>query len=91
MKIRIIDGYKVKECPFCGKVSTIDFADLKTEEMCGNFDQEDLCPAYKDEECGCGVFVVCNYAKGGCGGSGAWALDKETAVKRWNRRGGDAK
>lgn len=88
MKIRIIDGYKVKECPFCGKVSTIDFADVKTEEYCMNCDKEDLCPAYKDEECGCGVFVVCSFAKGGCGGSGAWALDKETAVKRWNRRGG---
>lgn len=66
MKIRIIDGYKVKECPFCGKVSTVDFADVKAEEY----------------------FVVCSLAKGGCGGSGAWASDKETAVKRWNRRDG---
>lgn len=90
-KIRILDKkYKVRECPFCGKVSTVDFADIKAEEYCMNFDKEDMCPAYKDEECGCGVFVVCSLAKGGCGGSGTWALDKGTAVKYWNRRG-DAK
>lgn len=84
--MRTIDCYEVRECPFCGKSESVDFADILTEEMCGNCEDEDRCPCYKDHECSSGYFVVCNYHKGGCGASGGWGGDKETAVRNWNRR-----
>ena len=83
---KMLGKYEVLECPFCGKVDTIDFADLKTEEICGNC-EDDKCPCYTDDTTCIGEFVVCNFAKGGCGASGGWGWDKETAVANWNRRG----
>lgn len=85
MKIKTIEKYDLRECPFCGKIDTIDFADLKTEEMCGNC-EEDRCPCYKDDTTCNGTFVVCSFAKGGCGAASGWGWDKETAVANWNRR-----
>jgi len=86
MKMRTIDGYEVRECPFCGKIDTIDFADIKSEEMCSNCYEEDKCPHYGEYECKCGCFVVCSHIRGGCGASSGWGSDKETAVEIWNRR-----
>lgn len=82
---KMLDKYEVRECPFCGKIDTIDFADLKTEEMCGDCG-DDRCPCYKEDTTCNGVFVVCSFSRGGCGASGGWAWNKESAVEKWNRR-----
>ena len=83
--MRTIEKYAVRECPFCGKSTTVVFADIKTEELCRNCNEE-KCDCYEDAECSFGYFVVCNALKGGCGASGGWGCDKETAVRNWNRR-----
>lgn len=83
--MRTIENYAVRECPFCGKSTTVVFSNIKTEEMCRNCNEE-KCDCYEDEECSFGYFVVCSALKGGCGAAGGWGVDKETAVRNWNRR-----
>lgn len=85
-----LHGFMVRACPFCGRLDTVDFANLQKEEDCACFEDEDRCPAF--EPCGVcnGSYVICNVQLGGCGGSGGFAWNKEQAVRRWNRRpGGD--
>ena len=86
MKIKTIGKYDLRECPHCGKLAPVEFADLKTEEMCLHSTKGSKCPCYKDEIGCAGVFVVCNRFEGGCGASSGWGWDKETAVANWNRR-----
>lgn len=85
MKIKTIEKYDLRECPHCGRLAPVEFADLKTEEMCGNC-EDDKCPCYADDTTCNGAFVVCDCTKGGCGAAGGWGWDKETAVANWNRR-----
>lgn len=89
---KMLDGYEVKSCPFCGKIDSVDFANLKEEEDCEAFENEDKCPAYKSCSVCNGFYVVCSVAKGGCGGHSGFSWDKDNAVGKWNRRakGGDA-
>lgn len=87
MKIKNIGNvYSVKECPFCGKIESVEFANLREEEECNMFD-DDRCPAFESCECS-GVYVICSVNKGGCGASSGFAWRKDKAVELWNRRGG---
>ena len=75
---------KLKPCPFCGKFVAV-ITDLQTCEMCTNFEQDDLCPNFEYPGA-CGVFVVCDHQKGGCGAATGWHQFPEEAAEAWNKR-----
>ena len=83
-----LEGFMVKECPFCGKVDTVDFANLQEEEDCENFEDEDRCPAFESCTVCNGVYVICSVKLGGCGSHSGFRWRKDLAVKAWNMRGG---
>ena len=80
-----VDGYTLRECPFCGK-DVADFATAKELEDCQNSEDEDVCPAYQFD-CHCNRFTICcNVHKGGCGATTGYAWGREMAAEKWNRR-----
>lgn len=83
-----LEGFIVKECPFCGKIDTVDFANLQEEEDCENFENEDRCPAFESCTVCNGVYVICSAKLGGCGSHSGFRWRKDLAVKAWNMRGG---
>ncbi len=79
----IIDGYTLRECPFCGKdVATITTA--KELEDCTRF-EDAQCPALVWEECRYKK-IVCDVREGGCGASTGFAFSLEKVVQKWNGR-----
>lgn len=75
----------LKPCPFCGN-SELDMSDVMDCEQCGNFEDEDKCPAFEPFGHCSMVFVVCSLYKGGCGASSGWYNTKKEAIDAWNRR-----
>lgn len=75
---------QLKPCPFCGK-SVAEISDMKDCERCANFDQEDICQSFETPD-SCGVFIVCNFNRGGCGSSTGWHQTADRAVAAWNKR-----
>lgn len=76
---------KLKPCPFCGN-EMLDISNVRDCEDCGNFEQEDVCPAFEPGKFCNMVFVVCSFYKGGCGASSGWRKTCEEAIDAWNRR-----
>ena len=76
---------ELNSCPFCGQ-SVAEFSTICDDELCGNFENEDLCPVY--EPCGScnGGYIICNKCKGGCGASTGWYINKQDAINAWNMR-----
>ena len=62
-------------CPFCGN---------KDIECIEEFEYTGL------HEGGYAWFVRCNYLKNGCGGRCGSRLNKEEAIKAWNKRQSEA-
>ena len=76
---------ELKPCPFCGQ-TVAELSSVCDDEICGNFEDEELCPAYEPGgSCG-GVYIVCNKCKGGCGSSTGWYRNRTDAVIAWNTR-----
>ena len=84
--MKMIGQYSVNSCPHCGSIEAVEFGDLKEEEWCANCYDEYKCPCYAEDTTCNGVYVVCSVNRGGCGATGGFGWNEETAVKNWNRR-----
>ena len=78
----IIQGYKVRQCPFCGsnmapEITTDQDLLQVTDELYVEIGGVLNYPSY---------IVVCNVNSGGCGGCGGYGDTIEKAVDHWNRR-----
>lgn len=85
----LIDGHKLKPCPFCGQDGAQMLSNVWEGEQCYNSSKREICPAFSNEpeEKGCPVhMVICSYTCGGCGSSTGWYSTEERAIEAWNRR-----
>ncbi|MBR6030100.1 MAG: hypothetical protein IKP40_13535 [Clostridia bacterium] len=72
------DGqYELAACPFCGKETSLCFANCQEMRACEDFRQ---C------EDGHYLSVVCSFQRAGCGASSGYFPTAEEAAAAWNRR-----
>jgi len=67
---------ELKPCPFCCEIDSLRLWD-------------DIEAAYKFAN-GDWIQVVCDVLNHGCGCSGRWEKDKQSAIKAWNTRAGES-
>lgn len=71
------EEHELSACPFCGKETSLCFANCQEMRACEDFRQ---C------EDGHYLSVVCSFQRGGCGASSGFFPTAEEAAAAWNRR-----